>query len=449
MSARRVLIVDDDPAIRFGVRDFLTGHGFEVLEAGTCADGERMFRSQQPDAAIIDHRLPDGDALALLSRLRDADPGAPVVVLTAHGSIDLAVQAIKIGAEQFLTKPIEMATLLLVLERALANQRNRRSLDAVRSQAARAEPDPFLGTSAGIRALAEQARRVAEKESPVLIEGETGAGKGVLARWLHANGPRADEAFVDLNCAGLSRDFLEAELFGHQKGAFTGAVAAKAGLLEVADRGAVFLDEIGDMDPAVQPKLLKALEEKRFYRLGDVRERRVDVRLFAATHQDLPRLVREGRFRNDLYFRVSTLPLRVPPLRERTEDVPVLARALLARLAADCGSGAVDLTSAAEAALIAHPWPGNVRELRNVLERALLTTDRRALDRDALRFDTAPAAPDATDAALTLAEVEKRHIVRVLGEEGGRVEAAAARLGIPRSTLYQRLRRHGIEMPKR
>ncbi len=448
MSRGRVLIVDDDAAVRFGVRDFLGLHAYEIVEATSCAEGEAAFRTEKPDVVVLDYRLPDGDALALLPKLREADAGIPIVVLTAHGSIDLAVQAIKVGADQFLTKPVELAALLVVLERAIENQRNRRSRAAVRSRAAREEADPFLGTSEAIRALAEEARRVAATDSTVLIQGETGTGKGVLARWLHANGPRADEACVDLNCAGLSREFLEAELFGHQRGAFTGAVAAKAGLLEVADRGTVFLDEIGDMDLAVQPKLLKALEEKRFYRLGDVRERRVDVRLVAATHQDLQRLVQEGLFRRDLFFRVSTLPLRVPPLRERPEDVPLIARALLRRLVADCGRAPVELTSAAASALAAHAWPGNVRELRNVLERALLATDQRELDRGALRFDSASPSAAADDAGLTLAELEQRHIARVLREERGRVEAAALRLDVPRSTLYEKIRRYGIVVPK-
>ncbi len=448
MSAGRVLMVDDDAAVRFGVRDFLAVHGFDVVEASTSAGAEQAFRTRLPDAVILDYRLPDGDALTLLPRLREIDADVPIVVLTAHGSIDLAVQAIKVGAEQFLTKPVELAALRVVLARAIDNHRNRRSRAAVRSRAARDEVDPFLGTSPAVRALANEARRVAGTDSPVLIQGETGAGKGVLARWLHANGARAEEAFVDLNCAGLSRDLLEAELFGHQRGAFTGAVAAKAGLFEVADRGTVFLDEIGDMDVAVQPKLLKALEEKRFYRLGEVRERRVDVRLVAATHQDLQRLVQDGRFRSDLFFRVSTLPLRVPPLRERPEDVPVLARVLLTRLAADLGRGAVELTPAAAAALSAHAWPGNVRELRNVLERALLASDRRALDRGDLRFDSGLPLPAEDDARLTLAEVEQRHITRVLREERGRVEAAALRLDVPRSTLYERIRRYGIVIAK-
>jgi transcriptional regulator with PAS, ATPase and Fis domain len=304
--------------------------------------------------------------------------------------------------------------------------------------------DPFLGESAAMRQLADDARRFLTSDSPVLIRGETGSGKGVLASWLHQNGPRSEEAFVDLNCATLSKDLLESELFGYEKGAFTGAVAAKQGLLDVAHRGTLFLDEIGDVDAAVQPKLLKVLEEKRYRRLGDVRDRQVDVRLIAATHQDLGRLVREGRFRSDLYYRVSTIPLVVPPLRERPEDLPLIAQRLLDDLGGDLARGAVTLSAEALAALRTYSWPGNVRELRNVLERAVLLSEDRVLSRRDLRFEPGAAEDAVSELGLTLDELERRHIERVLQAEQGRVEAAARRLGIPRSSLYQKIKRMGL-----
>jgi transcriptional regulator with PAS, ATPase and Fis domain len=254
---------------------------------------------------------------------------------------------------------------------------------------------------------------------------------------------------VDLNCAGLTRELLESELFGHERGAFTGAVAAKVGLLEVGDRGTVFLDEIGDMDPLIQPRLLKALEEKQIRRLGDVRERRVDIRLIAATHQDIAALVQEKRFRSDLYYRISTIPLTIPPLRRRAEDVPILARAILGRLAAELGRGAMDLAPDAEEALRRYPWPGNIRELRNVLERAALLGRRDVLDRKDLLFDPqGPPSSGGYDTSLTLEELERRHIERVLLEERGRVEAVAARLGLARSSLYQKIKRFGISVSR-
>jgi DNA-binding NtrC family response regulator len=312
----------------------------------------------------------------------------------------------------------------------------------------RAEIDPFLGTSPAIRSLAEQARKLLDAESPILIQGETGTGKGVLAAWLHRRGTRAKEAFVDLNCAGLAREFLESELFGHEKGAFTGAIARKQGLLEIAHGGTVFLDEIGDVDPQVQPKLLKVVEERRFRRLGDVRERYVDIRLIAATHADLAALAREGRFRSDLYFRISAIPLFVPPLRERGDDVLILARSLLNRIAADLGRSVPSLEPDAERALLDYHWPGNVRELRNILERALLLGEGRPIGRDAMRFDAIGACPAVADASLTLHDLERRHIERVLGDTGGKVAEAARRLGIPRSTLYQKLKDYGLTMSR-
>ncbi len=315
-----LLFVEDDPVARNAIMSFLIRKEYGVVAVGTCAEAEHAFSTGRPDLALLDYELPDGNALRLLPGLRDSD--VPVVILTGNGSIELAVRAIKDGAEHFLTKPVELSALLSVIQRTLDNQRNRHKQLATQTGGRRAAPDPFVGTSAAIRALQEDALRVADADSAVLVTGETGSGKGVLARWLHDHGPRATEAFVDLNCAGLAKELLESDLFGHERGAFTGAASAKQGLLEIAHRGTVFLDEIGDVDAQVQPRLLKVLEERRFRRLGDVRDRMVDIRLIAATHHDLGQLAREKRFREDLYFRISTLPLRVPPLRERLEDLP-------------------------------------------------------------------------------------------------------------------------------
>ena len=451
MARRRLLLVDDDPSSRFALREYFELRGFDVDEADSLRAALASFQASRPDAAVLDHSLPDGTALDLLPRLRALDPGVPLVVLTGHGSIDLAVQAVKEGAEHFFTKPVELATLAVVIERLLDQQRQRQRALAGRSRDARRAVDPFLGTSAAIRRLAEEAARVQASDSPVLIQGETGTGKGVLAAWLHQQGPRAEEAFVDLNCATLSKELLESELFGHERGAFTGAVAAKPGLLEVAHRGTLFLDEVGDMDPLVQPKLLKVLEEQRYRRVGEVRDRQVDVRLIAATHQDLAEAVREKRFRSDLFYRISTIPLAVPPLRERVEDMPLLARELLDRIAGDLARARTELDAPALRALQDYAWPGNIRELRNVLERAALLCRDRTIGLGDLRFVgrvTEPPAPAVAsaplDTRLTLEEVERRHIAAVLEEEGGRVEAAARRLGVPRSSLYKRLRAFGL-----
>jgi len=449
MARNRILVIDDEPGLRFGVRDFLEMHGYKIDEAESCSDAQRIFRSARPDIVIADYMLPDGTALDLLPRLKEIDSDIPLLILTAHGSIDLAVRAIKEGAEQFLTKPLELPALLVILERLLANQRNHQKQLASRSQQFRSAVNPFIGTSAAIQSLAAQARKVLATESPVLILGETGSGKGVLARWLHDNSPRAEEAFVDLNCAGLSRELLETELFGHEKGAFTSATSSKQGLFEVAHRGTIFLDEIGDVDLQIQPKLLKVLEDKRFRRVGDIRDRQVDVRLIAATHQDIGQLVRDKKFRDDLYFRVSTIPLAFPSLRERVEDIPILATYMLDKLSSDLGRGEIELDEESIRALQAYSWPGNVRELRNVIERAVLLSEQKTITLKELRFDGhAGSRAPAYDSNLTLLELEKQQIERVLTEERGRVEKAAKRLGIPRSSLYQKIKKHRIQLSR-
>jgi DNA-binding NtrC family response regulator len=452
MPEGRILVVDDEEHVRLPLRRFLAAKGYEVVEAAGTAAAQECARRSAPDAAIVDFSLPDGDGLDVLRVLRGQDPSLPVVLLTGHGTIDLAVKAIKEGAEQFLTKPVELPALQIVVERALETRRMRRLTAAGKSSQARQAVDPFFGESPAIRKLAAQAARVVASAVPVLIQGETGTGKGVLARWLHEGGQRKDDPFVDLNCAGLARDLLESELFGHEKGAFTGAVSAKPGLLEIAHRGTLFLDEIGDVELQVQAKLLKVLEDLRFRRLGDVRDRQVDVRLVAATHRDLGRLVADQKFREDLYYRISAIPLLVPPLRERGEDVILLARRLVERIAAEMGRPGARLSPEAEEALRPHPWPGNVRQLRNVLERAVLLSDHavlRAHDVSDALSSGPPGAPAGAGAKLSLAEAERVHIESVLRAEGGQVPRAAEVLGLSRSALYDKLKKHGIAVGKR
>ena len=448
MARNKILIVDDEAGLRFGVRDYLELQGYEVDEAESCKRAQERFRASRPDVVVADYLLPDGTALELLPRLKEIDADIPLLILTAHGSIDLAVRAIKEGAEQFLTKPLELPALLVILQRILENKRNLHKQRANKNREVRAAIDPFVGTSPAILELAEQSRKVLFTESPILILGETGSGKGVLSRWLHANSPRSEEAFVDLNCAGLSRELLETELFGHEKGAFTSATSSKQGLFEVAHRGTIFLDEIGDVDLQIQPKLLKVLEDKRFRRVGDVRDRQVDVRLIAATHQDIGQLVTDKKFRDDLYFRICTIPLTFPALRDRKEDIPVLAQYLLEKFGADLGRGEVRLGADGLEALQSYSWPGNVRELRNVIERAILLSDQKTIGLKDLHFDGRAGAQIYLNSNLTLIELERQHIERVLQEEKGRVERAAKRLGVPRSSLYQKLKRHRIESSK-
>lgn len=445
MAKHRILIVDDEADIRFGIGKFLRSRGYEIVEAWNCESAEAAFAAQRPDVVILDYQLPDGSALDVLPRLRAIDSTTPLIVLTAFGTIAMAVKSIKEGAEQFLTKPIELPALEIIIGRALEHQRNRRQAVAGRKREARALVDPFVGTSRVIRRLADDAERVTATDRPILIQGETGSGKTILARWLHAHGPRADEAFVDLNCAGLSREFLETELFGHEKGAFTGAVASKVGMLEMAHRGTVFLDEVGDMDLTVQGALLKVIEDHRFHRLGGVRDVHVDIRLITATHQSLAELVREKRFRGDLYFRVNTVALTVPPLRERAEDIPMLSERLIAEFAGELGRSIPELTTEASAMLKSQPWPGNIRELRSVVERAILLGNGRAIVPDDLRFDVEPT-PSLTPASLM--DNERMFLLEALRSEGGNVLKTAQRLGLARSALYKKIKKFGIEIPR-
>jgi DNA-binding NtrC family response regulator len=445
MAGERVLIVDDEAAIRFGIGDFLRASGFVVDEAEGLSSAERALREQAPDIAIVDYNLGDGTGLDLMRRIRAVDEQVPVVMLTAHGTIDLAVQAVKEGAEHFLTKPVELPALRVLLVRALEHQRGRKKGLARKKREQREEVDPFRGASAAIKRLADEARRLLPSDRPIYLHGETGSGKGVLARWLHHNGPRQSEAFVDMNCAGLSKELLESELFGHERGAFTGAIAAKPGLLDIAHRGTVFLDEVGDMEASVQAKLLKVLEDRRYRRLGDVHDRQVDVRLVTATHHDLEALVHAEKFRQDLYYRIGTLPLVIPPLRARREDIAMLAADFASRFAAELGRGAVELTSKAVALLQDYRWPGNIRELRNVMERAVLIADGGAIGEGELSYLARPRGPaGAPTASETLADVERAHVLKILREEDGKVEQAAVRLGLPRSSLYNKLKRYKV-----
>ena len=440
-------MVDDEPSVSDTLCEFLRGEGFAPEFSASVESAIARCESDAPDLVILDYQLPGASSMDLLVHLKNLDSGLPVVFLTGQGSIEIAVQAIQSGADHFLTKPVDLQALLVVVQRLIADRHDRKKLRAGLALRGRRAVDPFVGNSPAIRALGQEARRAASSafESPILISGETGSGKGVLAAWLHEHSARAEEPFVDINCAGLSRELLESELFGHEKGAFTGALSSKQGLLEVADGGTAFFDEIGEMAPAIQAALLKAMEEKRFRRLGSTRERQVDVRVIAATQGDLQDHVRNGRFREDLYYRVNVLQLRVPALRDRREDIPLLAKRILDQLGHELGRAALRLSADATATLVGRSWPGNIRELRNELERAIMVCATGTIERCDLLPGTGPGASlPAEFAHGTLDEVERRYILHVLETEGGHVERTAHRLGIPRSSLYQRLKTYGV-----
>lgn len=445
-----VLLVEDEPDVRSAIAEYLGLQGYHVDEASGCKEAATRFQATRPDIVICDFALGDGNALDLLPVIKRLDASVPLLVLTGHGSIELAVRSIKEGAEQFLTKPVELPVLHAMIQRILDSQRLARKAMADSSRSQKGALDPFLGVSRAILALQNQATKVAQSSAPVLIQGETGVGKGVLARWIHQNSPRAKEAFVDLNCAGLERTFFENELFGHQKGAYTGASDNKMGLLEVGHLGTVFLDEIGDVDLAVQPKLLKVLEEGTFRRMGDVRDRQVNIRLIAATHQDLYTLAQTKAFREDLYYRINTLMLRLPPLRERPEDIPLLVRTFMDTFCQRSGKLPVPISPAAMTRLQGYAWPGNVRELKNLVERAAILSEGTRFDEHHLLAQSQITSGPPTGKAgvpSSLDDLERQHIEHALEAAHWRVGLAAERLGVPRSTLYFKIKKMGLREP--
>jgi DNA-binding NtrC family response regulator len=445
MSAK-LLVVDDSPDMLGALALFLKRSGYLVLQATTGREAIASFEQEAPDLCIIDYHLPDTTAFELLPALRKRDPKAAVIVLTGHGTIELAVEAIKLGAEQFLTKPVDLKSLGVLVERVLVRLTDERRASAERRAEERTRVDPFVGDSPEIAQVHELASAVAAADVPVLLTGETGTGKGVLARWLHEHGSRSHEAFVDLNCAGLSRELAESELFGHQRGSFTSANATKRGLLEIANHGTLFLDEIGDLDPAVQPKLLKVLEDRTYRRVGDVQTRNADVRLISATHRDLGAMADSGAFRNDLLFRINTVTIGLPALRDRRADIPALAARVLEHLCRQQGRSPVQLSPDARRSLESYDWPGNIRELRNVLERGVLFSKGGVVEARALRLDSRPLRAPGGEGAepISLEEMERRHIAATLERVQGRVDDAAKLLDVPRSTLYTKLKRYGL-----
>ena len=442
----RILVVDTDPVIRSGICSFLAAQGYVVSQASNSADAELQFDSFRPHVIVLDLDLPSGDGTQVFRFAKRLQPDFPILVLAGYAAKSFETKALERGAAHVFVKPVELAKLHTVLVGLPAQLKSARVAASSPAKTQREQLDPFIGTSAAIRRLREIANRVLPSESPILLQGETGAGKGVLANWIHRNGPRADQPFLDLNCAGLSRELLESELFGHEKGAFTSAVSAKQGLLEVANHGTVFLDEIGDIDLQVQPKLLKVLEDRLFRRLGEVRDRAVDIRLISATHRELLELVRQQRFRSDLYFRVNIVYIQVPCLRERVEDISPLAQHLVQSIARNCKRQEMHISSSAIMALQRYSWPGNIRELRNVLERAALVAGHDTVTQDHLHFQTALAPELSRLGGLsgTLKQMERAYIHHVLHDESGSIERAARRLGIPRSSLYNKMKRFEI-----
>lgn len=452
MSLNRILLViDDDPSILEILRRAFERAGWEVLTALDARTALDRYGHRDVDVILQDLDLPGLSGLELVKVLLQRFPDAAVMVLTGTADVRSAVEALHIGADNFLAKPPDLAHLLALAERAFENGRLRRENRRLSQGHATLPSVDSLRQSPSLTEVAAGVRSVASTDTTVLIQGETGTGKGRLARLIHRSSDRARHPFVEINCAGLEATLLASELFGHERGAFTGAHARKLGLFEVAHRGTLFLDEIGELHPQLQPKLLTVLENQSFRRVGGTVEITTNVRIIAATNRPLQDDAAEGRFREDLYFRLSTFPLTIPPLRDRSpEDLVHLTHDLLKQLMDDRGrSGTPAIADKTFELLMAHPWPGNVRELRNVLERALimapgaevLRPEHFSSDLQRMTSGARPRSAESPDGELLpLAEVERRHVLRVLEAVGGNRSEAARVLGIGRRTLYDRLK---------
>jgi DNA-binding NtrC family response regulator len=425
----------------------LQGEGYEVGIAGDGAGAMAEAEAREHAIALVDLVLPDGDGLKVLEALKARDPALEVIIMTGHSSIPKAVEATKQGAFYFVAKPFDAAEMLTLVAKAL----ERRRLIAEASDLRRrlAEQDglgEILGASPAMRRMFELLESVAGSDASVLILGESGTGKELVANALHARSPRSAGPFVKINCAALPKDLIESELFGHVRGAFTGATTDRPGLLEEAHRGSVLLDEITEMPMDLQAKLLRVLEDRQVRRLGGARSTPVDFRLICSTNRDPEAAVREGRLRQDLYFRINTVTLCLPALRERAGDIPLLARAFLERLRARHGRQVEGIEPEAYQRLLSYPWPGNVRELEHAIERAILVARGREITvadlPESLRADPAPAGE--APASGSLEEIERASIVRALQSTNWNKQAAAQILGLRRPTLYSKMRRHGI-----
>lgn len=453
LMPRTILVVDDESAARYAMSRVFSAD-CRVLEAATVAAAREQIGAGMPDVVLLDYNLPDGDGMVLLREIAGGPDSPVVVMITAHGSERLAVEAMKAGAYDYLTKPYELDELRLVVQRALERVDLREEVRGLRQQlAGEGQFGRMIGESASMRKLFQTAARIAETDLPVLLLGESGTGKDLLAQEIHARSARSRRRFVALNCAALPETLVESELFGSEKGAFTGANAARAGKFEMAHLGTLFLDEIADMELTTQSKILRAAESGVVERLGGSKPIPVDVRLISATNKDVDGLIRDGKFREDLYYRLGGVTLRLPPLRERRDDIPLLADRFWRALQQKYGRPGPALSREAVSRLAESPWPGNVRELRSELEKLFVLSPGETVTADDLPGVRAAApASSALDAPLAAAEFrdakrlfEVEYLTRKLQEFGGNVTRTAAAIGLERQSLQEKIRRLGIE----
>jgi len=445
---QRILIVEDEAKLRRVVELQLRSAGFEVDQAGAAEEGLKIADSA--DLVLTDLRLPGMDGLELINQIRRQNSLVPIVVMTAFGTVENAVEAMKAGAYDFLPKPFSMDHLMTVINKALevrALRDENRQLKRALGQ--RYEFGNIIGRSAAMQDIFATIERVAPTRATVLVAGESGTGKDLIARAVHYHSPRRDRPFVKINCAAIPESLMESELFGYEKGAFTGAAASKPGKFEQADTGTVFLDEIGDVAPGTQVKLLRILQEREFERLGSNKTRQIDVRVVAATNADLRAALESGEFREDLYYRLNVVPINMPPLRERKQDIPALAEHFVKKYAAETGSSVESISKEALEVLFDHPWPGNVRELENVIERSLVLCPGDRLEAADIKLDHAPTrvtteCDDFLPPGKTLQEHEQDLIRKALEKTQGNKSQAARLLGLTRNALRYRLTQLGI-----
>src|SRR2546430_5542418 len=444
----KILIVDDEQSIRSTLAKILEDEGHRAALADSGEEALAQFARDEFDLVILDLWLPGIDGMTVLERLRSSG-APPVIVISGHGNIDTAVRASRLGAYDFLEKPLSLERVILTINHALSDRKLR---DQVRDLRREVFEELLVGESDAMRALEQHVRTAAPSNSRVLITGENGSGKEIVARTLHRLSHRADQAFVDVNCAAIPEELIESELFGHRKGAFTGAIDERKGKFELADGGTLFLDEVGDMSVRTQAKVLRVLQEQTFQKVGGQQPITVDVRVIAATNKDLEAEIARGTFRDDLFYRLNVIPIAVPPLRSRGNDIILLAEHFLRRFAAETGTPRKRLSSGAASKLKAYHWPGNVRELRNVIERLAILLRGDTIDAEDIQLGTRVPAPAEIATGLTLQEArdafEKQYILSRLKEFAGNVSRTADALGVERSNLYRKLHAYGITVER-
>ena len=451
----RILIIDDEEPIRFSLRGILEDEGYEVLEAATAEEGLEVADAERPDLVFLDIWLPGMDGLTAQARLKGNHPDLPVVMISGHGTIETAVSAIQQGAYDFIEKPLSLEKVVIVAARALEAGSLRRENQVLRTVLP--EQDELIGQSPVMLKFQELLARVAPTDVWVLLTGENGTGKELAARALHAGSRRADAPMIAVNCAAIPEELIESELFGHEKGAFTSADQARAGRFEMANNGTLFLDEIGDMPLALQAKILRCIQEKAIEPVGSNTTQKVDVRIIAATNQNLVEAIEKGKFRRDLYYRLNVYPIIMPSLRERKEDIPLLAEHFALRAAGEMGKVPVTFTEAALEILKNHTWPGNIRELENCIERLTIIASSTAITPERLASCAVPGGGDASrpsapgsafplDLDRQLAETERDLILRALEETGGVQVKAAELLNISERSMWHRIKKLGINI---